>query len=654
MPASPAPAKETAQPKADRYIVLLGGKNGQAPTLNDECEWLVPVSVSLSMGAARLDTFQCRVDLGRGGKRIQDTTTPVGFRRQIELRRLDADGNPTDIVTWGMLASDGQNIGVEERETVTARLDSFLFGTVLKETNYWDPLSASVVYVNLPAVLNPTIDEIFCPNMSDRKNADRGTSALFYHPESHRLEPSSSFQGQTAMEWTFKDAVHWLCWNLNKDQQYIINPTLNELEPVFATEAGYARIRNFELKYGRSLPQLLDDLLNPFGFAWNLVHTINKNGVRETRFRFFERGKGPAVKLLMQPVGETISTRTTNLHNFSLDYDIARLANTIIGQGAMKLIESTFQLYPAWDPADDDTDVEYLATGHPQNVAKRDIGRKYVANEARDYSNLRPWIAQTNLTSVIGANHVVRRRRFKPCVSWHTSTDDETTNGYILEWWDADETDAVTPSNKNDPGWVKVKHPFQILEKECGIMFTGTTPPVDDFLQMIIKGKEENPETQPLFLRITCSIEADEALTYTATRRDSSPNGLDVPLFLDVKDRFQFRDVKSTSKFDGTPADKKDDLPKLTTYIDRVRNNNDQAEVSVGVTLLTSNHPEYKIGYLVTKVDGRNLTFNANSDAATPRPLQIVGINRSLDGEQHTELLLESFELEKRELQVQA
>jgi hypothetical protein len=169
---------------------------------------------------------------------------------------------------------------------------------------------------------------------------------------------------------------------------------------------------------------------------------------------------------------------------------------------------------------------------------------------------------------------------------------------------------------------------------------------------MLIKGNEDDSETQPLFLRITCSIEGDEVLSYTAPRRDSSPNGLDVPLFLDVHDRFQYRDVNGSSKYNGTAADSKDDLSKLTTYIDKVRDNNDQAEVSVGITLLTSNHPEYKIGNLITKVDGRNLTFNANSDAATPRPLQIVGINRSLDGEQHTELLLESCELEKRELQV--
>ena len=45
-------------------------------------------------------------------------------------------------------------------------------------------------------------------------------------------------------------------------------------------------------------------------------------------------------------------------------------------------------------------------------------------------------------------------------------------------------------------------------------------------------------------------------------------------------------------------------------------------------------------------------TFNANAAASQKRELQIVGINRTVDGEQRTELLVESFELERRELQV--
>jgi len=651
MPASPRPAPAKLTRKADRYIVLLGPEDGSTPTVEDECRWLVPVSATQSMGAERLDTIKCRVDFGRGGKRLQDTTNPVGFHRQLELRKLDEEGEPTEVVGWGMIAIDSQQVAMQDGETITARLDHFLFGGVLEETPYWDEINSAVRYVHLPAIINPTIDDVFEPNKSDRTHPDRGDSPLFYHPESHRLPGASTLQGQTAEEWSFKHVIHWLCWQLNEDETYVTNPTLDELEPAFATEAGFARIRNLHLKYGRTLPQLLDDLLTPFGYGWQRVYSLESD-VRKTKLRFFERGKGPKVKLLMQPIGETINTRKTNVSQFSLDYDIAKLSNEIIGRGALELYEATFPLVPAWDPADDDTGIETLEVGQSNAISKKDVGRKFVLNEAGDYTDVRAWIDDRfNLDDILGEEHVIRRRRFRPCLSQHASGDDESSNGYVVEWWDEDQDDATDHDDPEDPGWVKVKHAHQPLEKECGVMFTGSTPP-GEFLQKLVD--ETDPEVQPLFVRITCCIEGDRALSHRSTKRDSSPNGEIVPLFIDLHDRFKYRQVDSTSVFDGQTADERDDTDDIETFCDKVRDNNDQAEVSVSVTLLTDNHPEYKIGQLIEKVDGRNLTFNANSAAATPRQIQIIGITRTLDSERRTELLVESFELERRELQVTA
>lgn len=650
MPASPRPPADKLTRKADRYIVLLGDTDGNAPTVDDECRWLVPVSVSSSIIGERLDTITCRVDFGAdGAKRLQDTTSPVEFHRQIEVRRLDDDGEPTEVVGWGMIASDGQSIGSEEGETVTARLDHFLFGDVLHDVPYWDPIAGAVIKVHLPAVLNPTIDDKFEKNKSDRTNADADDSALFYHPESHRLSSSSDLQEQTAEEWNFKHAVHWLCWHLNPDETYITNPTIDELEVAFATTAGFARIRNLDLKYGRSLPQLLHDLLTPFGFGCNLVHSLDGED-RVTKFRFFERGKGQKVRLRMQRIGETISpSRKTNVSDFKLDYDIAKLSNEIIGHGAFKLYEGTFQLVPGWDPSHDDENMEDLETGQAQAVEKRPIGRKFVANEAGDYTDLREWIERLDLDDIFGTDYVIRRRRFRPCLSTHESGDEDTSNGYVVEWWDEDQEDATNPEDDFDTGWVRVKDPFQVLEKECGILFTRPTPP-GEFLQKLVD--ETDLAVKSLYLRITCSIESDKRLSHTATKRASSPNAEIVPLYLDLHDRFKLREVDSTSIFVATAADTQDDQTKLETYLEKVRDNNDQGEVSLSVKLLTSNHPEYKIGQLIEKVEGRNLTFNANAASSTPRELQIVGINLYVDSEQRTELLVESFELERRELQV--
>lgn len=645
MPASPAPPPR--QTVADRFIVLLGPEDGSAPTKDDECRWLVPVSVSTFAGADRIDTIVCRIDQARGGPSLRDTAGPTNFRRQIEIRRIDENNEPTDVVGWGMVAIDSQEIAEGEIETITARLDGYLFGDVLHEVPYWDGVAGEVKNVHLPLVFNPTIDGVMEPNMSSETNPDRGDSPLFVHPESLRLEPARTLQDQTASEWTLSKAVHFLCWHLNPDQTYIDNPTIDDLATPLFEANNFARVRNFSLKYGRNLLQLLDDLLTPFNYGCHIVHSL-EGETRHSRFAFFERGEGSRVSLLMQGEG-TIDVRKTNVARFSLNYDISRLSNEIIGQGGLKRYEATFPLVPAWEAGDDDTPVETLVTGGVNALTKQFVGRKLVLNEAGDYDGLRDWIeGHYDLEPILGANHLVRRRKFLPCLSQHARGDDLASNGYLVEWWDEDQTDASDHNDPEDPGWVKAKEPFRVLEHECGILFTGSGP-VSEFLTTLQEAF--SPTVQSLWVRITCSIEGDEAITHRSTKRDSSPNGEVVPLYLDVSDRFKLREVDSTSIFSGGTADERDDQTDLETYCDKVRDNNDQAEVSLGITLMTANHPEYKIGQLIEKVEGRNLTFSANAAGETPRELQIVGIVKQLDGQQRTQLLVESFELEQSDLE---
>lgn len=688
MPPSPPP-DPTISEKADRYIVLLGPTDGTAPSLENECDWLIAQEVSISAGGDRLDTIKCKIDFGvDGAKRLQDTTSPVRFHRQVEIRRVDDEGEPTEVVAWGMIASDMQSIDHEEREMIVARLDHFLFGGVLKTTTYWDSTAdegEEIKKVHLPCVFNPEIDDKFEPNMSDKTSGeDTGDYHLFLHPESHRLQGAVTLQDQEASEWTLKTAAHWLIWTMNPDETYITNPTLEEMGPAFESEAEFARVRNVEIKFGQTLPQALDHLLKPFGYGWQVVHNLAEaedgdspageedvedataEATRETTFRFFELGKGPIVHLMMQKIGESINFDETNLAQFKLDYDISKLANKIIGRGGFKLYESTFDLVPAWLQEFDDTDIEKLEIGQPDFITKQDVLRKFVLNEAGDYiwdsekNRTHQWITEISdeLDGLLNGPdsdnpdpYIIRRRRFRKCISQHESGDDETSNGFVLEWWDKDQPEADTAFSASDPGWVKVKHAFQVLEKECGIMFKTPTPPAE-FQDLLT----EDPTTQKLYLRITCCIESDVRLEQTAEQPDpaTSPNGENLELLLELKDRFKYRHVFHLSRFDGvgTP-DEKDDTEDLMTYVEKVRDNNDQAEVSLSVMLMTSNHPEYKIGQIIDKVDGRNLTFNANSsESATPRLLQIMGFNRTLDGEQRTEVLLETFELERRELLV--
>jgi hypothetical protein len=160
-------------------------------------------------------------------------------------------------------------------------------------------------------------------------------------------------------------------------------------------------------------------------------------------------------------------------------------------------------------------------------------------------------------------------------------------------------------------------------------------------------------------MRVTATVEGDTRISYSANRRDSSPNGRDIELVLDMPTKFFDRQLMKTgplaSVLNGAPntgtPDEKDDSTKIQKYAEEVQKTEDCAEVSVSVTLHGADHPEYEIGKLIDKVDGRNLSLDANKpDEGEPRRLQIVGYNLHLDGQQRMELLLETFVLERGDL----
>ncbi len=645
MPSAPRPSSAPLREVAEKFVVLLGDKNGGAPTVDDEAPWLVPLSASLTAGGGRLDTLSFAVDLPRAELRLQDTTVPIGYHRQVELRRLDEEGEPTEIVAWGLIAANSQEIDLKEQVGITARVDRFVFGDVLTQSSFWDPIADTERRVHLPVVFNPEIDEKIEPNRSDKTDGTRGDCSLFFHPESHRFQGAINLQGQVADHWTLSEAAHWLIWNCNPQETYITNPTLDDLQAAFAGHDD-GQLKNFALPFGRYLPELLDALLTPFSFGWHLVHTLDgEDDSRKTTFKFYRRGEGSKVSLYQQAPGATIDPLKTTADRISTSYDISRLANRIVGRGSIERREATFPLLPGWKEAEDGVTFDELDEAEDSAREHPFVGRKWVLNEAADYDTFRSGISRYDLTPVLGASHIIRRRKFLRCLSEHAAGDDADSNGYVVQWWDAKQESAASYTNRTDPGWIKVRWPYRVLEKECGILFTGPKPP-DDLWQLI------GADPLSVHLRITASIEGDVALESVAGRRpDVSPNGEDVTLFLGLKDRFHYRKVTSASIYDDSPADEAEDQTALDNYCKAIRDQQDAAEVSVSVSLRGVNHPEYKIGQLIDKVEGRNLTFNANKPTTgEPRRLQIVGRNLTFSGGQKTELLIETFELERSDV----
>lgn len=633
---SPANKRSQFSRPAARYVVLLGPENGSAPTVDDETEHLTIVEFDRQAGGGRVDAAKFIYDLFKAEARLVDTTVPVKHNRQIEIRRLDEDGEPKEVMFWGVIAAQGQRIDkTSEEVTVEARVDKHLFGDPLTNIPFWNIENDEIETCELPCVFNPEIDEIIENNRSNKQSlAAAGEYHPFLHPESFRTTPAQTLQEQILGDWTVAEAVLMLCWHLNPAETYIKNPTRSELLADFADIEAFGALQNFSLAYGKYLPELLDDLLRPWGYTWQIVHKLNDEDARETSLKFLRRGHGTLVSLKLQRPGETIDATKTNVHNLNVNYSIVELANKIIILGESVKREFTAELVKGWPVADDVDDVYLLQRGETLANQKPFVCRKYVLNEAGDYNDTRPEITEHfDLEDILEPPTVVRRRKFLPCLSRHTGDEEAESQGVRVDYWHPDNEGAVDADDPADPGWKKVAWPFSVLQKECGILFEGDTPP-EELLH------------EEARVRVTATVAGDRRVRGEAERRDSSPNGRDLTLVLEVRDKFHDRAVDSLSIFDGDDnPDTRNDWDEAQEYAEKIRDVEDCATVSVQVTLDGADHPEFEIGKLIEKVEGRELSFDANDpDQGEPRRLQIVGLTWRLAAEQHLALMLETYE----------
>lgn len=645
MPSAPASPVKSLSQKAARLIVWLGPTDGTKPTSANEVDWLIPQQMSITAGSSRDDVLSFVVDLAKLGARLVDTTAPVNLQRQVELRTLDDNGDPNVVLGWGFLAKNPQAINSDAESTsFEARIANFHFGKRLTTYPVWrvyKDIANARLDVMRPLVFNPEIDEKIEPNMSsifyDVKNWN-----YVIDPESLRTTASQEYQDQTASLWKISDAALALCWWLNPDETYIKNPTWYEVREQFA--ARNELLKNVEIPMGSFLPEALDALLGPFEYGWHLVHT--GGFIRQTTIKFFARGEGVKRPVLLQRPGELRDIKKTNVAEFDAVYDIFELANIIEVHGGFLKRESTFELKKGWKTEYDTKDLPDISKGEAFYEEHPSVGRKWILNEAGDYTNLREEITEPySFDDLFPSPQQIRRRRFQRCLSQHPDADDLESNGYVLQWYDSTQDDAVDPDVQSDPGWVRVTWPFSVLEKECGISFEGPTPPGPLWDLIAV-----DPTTARL--RITATVVGDQRLKGIATKRASSPNAQDVPLVLDLQDRFQFSKVETTSIFSGRPSIARDDTTAIQTYAESVRDIEDACHIHCSVTLEGIAHPQYSIGDLIDNVKGRNLTLNAFSPSggANTRNPQIVGFVWHLAGNQRLELLLDSFERERPQI----
>ncbi len=629
MTVAPPPGSSPNYSRGVVYVVLLGPDDGSWPTKDDEVDFLVPLRFHHSIGGQRIDSITLRWDLALSGDRLVDTTTPVGYDRIVDVHAWNPSDGTTRRVAWGKISDQDQSFdSTRESVTVTARVEPWLIGEYRTSGHYIRHTNGSLQMIDQPIVFNPEVDGRLQGNRSSVKvTSFPGIEpvSVWLHPGSTMSAPARTQQAQLERLWSLADAVHTLCHMLNPNETFVANPAFDDLVAFFTLDYvdDFELLRNQELDSNLWLGEALDQLLEPFGFAWHLTHddSIPTVGTdkQHARLAFLQRNVGPLVDVYATrpTTPKTVVTRDNlNVANFHAAISIAGLVNEINAVSDPVDIESTYELIPAW-PEASDTDLTVSDLLDSNNRIKGDEGLTWILNEAGDLNGLRTGItAATPLDALMNEDHpedgartlTIRRRRFLPALTKGEDGKPIGAKGFHLEWRPKyhDGTSVVTAD------WQTVDWPFHVLADQCGVAFTGEINP--RLLQMV----KDYPDHKAL--RITATIASDFGRRVQAVKRPESPNADTIRLEARLPRRFRVRRVSTNSRW---YTDRHEDVLTLaagtsTTVVEIAGDTHPIAEGDrITITDSTAIDGVYTVSAVATNNSNTQLTLDAVLDDST-------------------------------------
>lgn len=558
---------------------------------------LIPLSIQRGLGFGggdRLDHATFDYNLAMTGESIVNITTPfAGYARQVEIHWEQGEGVYTPVF-WGDLTRQDLGVGRDAHVSLTAAVYPYHFGVRVSGQVVYDVLAADYQLLSEPIEFNPEIDGIIQGNMSSRTTAHG--SRYWGDPESFRTAKAQTYQGATLSKWTIEEAVKALCWGCNASEEFIKNPTTFP-----ASMATAEPLYNVVFDPDEYLPFYLDQLLHPLGYDWGIELAV-ESGATVRRIKIIDVGSGPLKTLKQQAPGETLNLESvgsyTDTEEWRVSWDIGGAINEVMVRGGHKQFEGTFELYRGWDETGDAYSASSLAMDDPSSnyAGNGNVWRRWVANEAGDYCGTRTTVAPIPSAppdwSALGVL-VDRRRRFENPLTF----DDAGERPYpVVEWSD----DGGTTWKPVPPEWS-----YRILDTECGIWFSGNTPPE----ALVAAGDDA-------LVRVSATVTGDERLKHLATDTDDNcPNGRTHRLTLRMEDAYCFRERLTTGTFASQlsgAADTRDDTTAIEDFAEATLAREVSALVD-GQYSLVGVRFDYSLGDMLTSIAGRNVSLNRNA-----------------------------------------
>lgn len=594
-------------------VVLLGPTAGTPPGTTETFEDVYCSRVVQSAGGSRLDYAELTWALTES---LVDRVQPSNFARMVAVQLPDSD--ETEIHLGDYVTESFRVDREAESLSAQSQMRAYHYGLPVKGYDVYNVLDSADATIDADVTFNPTIDDQTRPNMSSRTRVTMA-GRLWTHADIPATAISQAYQDQVASDWTLRRAVEAICELLNPDEEFIDNPTYAELSIITASAP---ELRDVVCPIGTMLPQCLDILLIPHGFNWYTKYDTTTGKPKITVFKIGSSSSAPK-ELLMQAPGESLDLEVSNVNQFAVDNSIGDSFNQVRCLGDFEEIEVTIPLWPAWDETHDALSFEDLDKSGTEYAGKETVGRLWIANEAGDIdpatSRFGELCKPLDLGTLPGVKWLPHRRVLGEPLTYQGGLDSEQRRPIMLEY-SIDTLDRYDVAKVWAPaleGWSVKLCPDQI-----GILFDGDTPPEE----IVTAYAAEN-----CMLRITGTVRMDNRLEGLAERESWAVNGRIVEVVINRPDKFQKRSRCTATSFGNgheyrsmfdiaaetteNGADERDDTDAILTYAEALRDQNHYAELTCEFRL-PGWHIEYEIGDLISRIAGREISFDAAPNSA--------------------------------------
>lgn len=581
----------------EELTVLLGPEDGTTPAPVDEFE-NVYCSIVVQSAGSRIDYAELQYALSES---LEDREQPASFARMVQVELPDVDDTRLHL---GDYISEGFRVDQEgESLTATSQLRPYHFGIPVTGYRVWDAIDAEQQMIADHIVFNPTIDEKTVFNRSDKLRletpGDGFSGYLWTHPELADSAIGETYQSQTRNEWTLQQAVHALCEILNPDQEFIDRPVSVDLDVLAAAPP----LRNVTIEIGTYLPQALDKILIPLGYNHWIDYTQTK-----PQLVFFKIGSGEEKELLFPAINSVLDLTEANVNQLVVNNSIGDSFNQVTVYGDFEEAEITINLYPGWPAAADVIDEDDLAKDGAYYPTNTTAWRLWIANEAGDLDPAVLRLGQTPAVPDFGSIFAIATPHRRPLGEPLTyQTDEDYGDG-------KPQRRPIVVEYSEDGGYTWLPEESEWTIKLCpdqiGIFFDGKNIPS----QLYAAGSLAR-------VRVTGTIKGDYRCRGYAEKQAWAVNARVSEHVLLAEEKFQYRFRQASGEFASVltgAADERDDRTEAEDYAEKIRDQNHYADVDCEFRL-PGWHIDYKIGDLITKVAGREISLDGSPETAPSR-----------------------------------